>query len=301
MVSQRVNEIAAQAYGTWLGPDATIDTMRAGFDTMCPEPPADAVVTPGTVGGVPGLWVSVPESGPAVVVHFHAGGYLIGSSRSHRDLAARIARAAGASVFLPDYRLAPEHPAPAALDDALAVYRGVLERPDVTPGALVVSGDSAGGGLTLALLVALRDAGDPLPAAGFLCSPWADLTLSGDSMAGREAVDPLVNRDLLGQMADGYLGDSRIDPADPRVSAVFADLAGLPPLLVQAGTSEVLEDDAIRIVDRVLAAGGDATLQLGYEMVHVFQMFADRIPEAQRAIERIGGFVRDRLASRTMV
>jgi acetyl esterase/lipase len=302
MVSQRVNDIAQAAYGMWLGPDATIESMRVGFDAMCPEPPADATVREGTVGGVPGLWVSVPESGRTTIIHFHGGGYLIGSSRSHRDMAARIARASGASVFLADYRLAPQNASPAALDDALAAYRGLLAEDEVFDAAdLVVSGDSAGGGLALALLVALRQAGEPLPATAFLCSPWADLTLSGDSMSAREAVDPLVNRELLQQMADGYVGDSGIDPADHRVSALFADLAGLPPLLVQAGTSEVLEDDAVRIVDKVLASGGEAHLQLGYEMVHVFQMFADKIPEAQAAIERIGRFVRERVSTRTMV
>lgn len=300
MVSQRVNDIASAAYGAWLSPDATIDTMRAGFDVMCPEPPADATVTEATVGGVPGRWVSVPGPGRTVVLHFHAGGYLIGSSRSHRDLAARIARAAGAAVFLPDYRLAPENPSPAALDDGLAAYRGLLAE-GTDPASVVVSGDSAGGGLALSLLVALRDGGDRLPAASFLCSPWADLTLSGDSMSAREAVDPLVNRELLQQMADGYIGENGLHAGDPRVSPLFADLRDLPPLLVQAGTSEVLEDDAVRIVDKVLASGGEATLQLGYEMVHVFQMFADKLPEATAAIERIGRFVQERVASRTMV
>lgn len=295
MVSQRVNDIAQAAYGLWLTPEATIESMRVGFDGMCPEPAADAQVVEGRVGGVPGRWVSVPESGATTLLHFHAGGYLIGSSVSHRDLAARIGRAAGARVFLPDYRLAPENAAPAALEDAQAVYRGLLAD-GTDPGDVVVSGDSAGGGLALALLVSLRDAGEPLPAAAFLCSPWADLTLSGDSMDGRAAVDPLVSREILQQMAGGYLGETGIDPADVRVSPLLADLSGLPPLLVQAGTGEVLEDDAVRIVDRVLAAGGDATLQLGYEMVHVYQMFADRLPEAQAAIDRIGAFVRDRAA-----
>jgi monoterpene epsilon-lactone hydrolase len=300
MVSQRVNDIAAAAYGSWLWPDATIDDMRAGFDTMCPEPAANAVVREATVGGIPGRWVSVPESGRTVILHFHAGGYLIGSSRSHRDMAARIGRAADATVFLPDYRLAPENPCPAALEDALAAYRGLVHEEGVDPASIVVSGDSAGGGLALALLVVLRDAGDPLPALGFLCSPWADLSLSGDSMSARESVDPLVNRALLQQMADGYLGGSNIDARDTRASALFADLTGLPPLLVQAGTSEVLEDDAVRIVDTILNAGGEAELQLGYEMVHVFQMFADRIPSAQAAIDRIGRFVGERIGSRTM-
>jgi acetyl esterase/lipase len=289
MVSQRVNQIATAAYGRWLREDATLEEMRVGFDGMCPEPAADATITPAEVGGVPGKWVSVPGSGSTVILHLHAGGYLIGSSQSHRDLAARIGRAAGARVFLADYRLAPEHPYPAALDDALAAYRGLLAQ-GVDPRDLVVSGDSAGGGLALATLVALRDAGDPLPAAGVHLSAWADLSMSGDSMTANEPLDPLVNRELLKQMADGYLGEH--DPTDPLVSPVFADLAGLPPLFLQGGSSEVLESDSVRIADRVRAAGGEAELQIGYEMVHVFQMFADQLPEAELAIEQIGRFVR---------
>jgi monoterpene epsilon-lactone hydrolase len=289
MVSQRVNDIATTAYGSWLTENASIEDMRAGFDRMCPEPPVDATVTAASAGGVAGKWVSVPESGPTVILHLHAGGYLIGSSQSHREMAARLARAAGARVFLADYRLAPENPYPAALDDALAAYRGLLDD-GIDPADLVVSGDSAGGGLALATLVALRDAGDRLPAAGVLLSPWADLTLSGDSMTTNESIDPLVNRELLGQMAAGYLGDQ--DPADPLASPVHADLVGLPPLLLQVGSSEVLEDDAVRIADKVLAGGGEATLQVGYEMVHVFQMFADKLPEAVAAIEQVGRFVR---------
>jgi acetyl esterase/lipase len=289
MVSERVNQIATQAYGKWLREDATLEEMRVGFDGMCPEPAADAAVSPAEVGGIPGKWVSVPESGSTVILHLHAGGYLIGSSQSHRDLAARIARAAMARVFLADYRLAPEHPFPAALDDALAAYRGLVAD-GVDPADLVVSGDSAGGGLALAALVALRDAGDPLPAAGVHLSPWADLTLRGDTMTANESLDPLVNKELLQQMADGYLGEQ--DPSDPRVSPVFADLSGLPPLFLQVGSSEVLESDAVRIADRVRAAGGEAELQIGYEMVHVFQMFADQLPEAELAIDQVGRFLR---------
>lgn len=289
MVSQRVNDVATTAYGIWLTENASIEEMRDGFDRMCPEPHPDAVVSSATVAGVPGKWVSVPESGGTVILHLHAGGYLIGSSQSHRDMAARIAAAAGARVFLADYRLAPENPYPAALDDALAAYRGLLDD-GVDPADLIVSGDSAGGGLALATLVALRDAGDRLPAAGVLLSPWADLALTGDSMTTNESIDPLVNRELLGQMATGYLGDR--DPADPLASPLYADLAGLPPLLLQVGSSEVLEDDAVRIADKVLTSGGDATLQVGYEMVHVFQMFADQLPEARTAVNQIGSFVR---------
>jgi epsilon-lactone hydrolase len=288
MVSARVNDLASAAYAGWLREDATLEEMRTGFDTMCAEPPADATITDGTVGGVPGAWVSVPESGATTLLHFHAGGYLIGSPRSHRELAARMARAAGARVFLADYRLAPENKFPAAFDDGLAAYRGMLAD-GVDPGSLVVSGDSAGGGLALAVLAAVRDAGDPAPAAGVLMSAWADLTLSGDSMTARAPMDPLVSEPVLTEMAQGYLQGA--DPADHRASPLLGNLAGLPPLLVQVGSSEVLEDDGVRVADGVLAAGGDATLQVGYEMVHVWQMFGE-LPEAQRAVERIGAFVK---------
>ncbi|GAA4710909.1 alpha/beta hydrolase [Pseudonocardia yuanmonensis] len=298
MVSARVNELAAAAYAGWLREDATLEEMRTGFDGMCPDPAADATLSEGVVGGVRGIWVEVPESAGTTVLHFHAGGYLIGSPTSHRDLAARIARAAGARVFLADYRLAPEHAFPAAYDDGIAAYRGMLAD-GVDPASLVVAGDSAGGGLALAVLAAARDAGDPLPAAGVLMSPWADLTLAGDSMSGREAVDPLVSRVVLTEMQQGYLQGA--DPADHRASPLLGNLAGLPPLLVQVGSSEVLEDDAVRIADRVLHAGGEATLQIGYEMVHVFQMFADRLPEAVAAIDRIGAFVRSRVPAAAAV
>ncbi|MBO0849507.1 MAG: alpha/beta hydrolase [Pseudonocardia sp.] len=298
MVSARVNDIASAAYAGWLREDATLEEMRTGFDRMCPEPSADTTITQGVVGGVPGSWVSVPESAGTTILHFHAGGYLIGSPTSHRDLASRMARAAGARVFLADYRLAPENPFPAAYDDGIAAYRGMLAD-GVDPASLVVAGDSAGGGLTLAVLAAVRDAGDPAPAAGVLMSPWADLTLSGDSISAREPMDPLVSGAVLTEMQQGYLQGA--DPADHRASPVLGNLAGLPPLLVQVGSSEVLEDDAVRIADGVLRAGGEALLQVGYEMVHVFQMFADELPEAASALDRIGAFVRSRVETAATV
>lgn len=297
MVSARVNAIASEAYAGWLREDATVEEMRTGFDRMCPEPAPDAVVTDGVVGGVRGSWVSVPESGATTILHFHAGGYLIGSPLSHRDMASRVARSARARVFLADYRLAPENPFPAAYDDGLAAYRGMLTD-GVDPASLVIAGDSAGGGLALAVLAAARDAADPLPAAGVLMSPWADMTLAGDSMDGRASADPLVSRAVLTEMAQGYLQGA--DPTDHRASPVLGNLSDLPPLLIQAGTSEVLEDDAVRIADGVHRTGGEADLQLGYEMVHVFQMFADQLSQATNAIERIGAFVRSRTAATTV-
>lgn len=288
----RVDEVVADAY-SWATEDASIDELRRGFDQMCPVP-TDASMVPGTVGGVPGLWVTVPESGQTVIAHFHAGGYVVGSSLSHRDMAARMARAAGARVFLADYRLGPEHAFPAAHLDGLAVYRGLVAE-GYRPEDIVISGDSAGGGLALSVLLALRSAGDPAPAAGVLMSPWADLTLSGASMSNRGDIDPIVSRDRLLEMSQAYLQGA--DAGDHRASPLLADLAGLPPLLVQAGTREVLEDDAVRISDGVLRAGGAVTLQVAYGMVHVYQMFPDRLPEAADAIERIGLFVRERTAT----
>ncbi|MEU7814353.1 alpha/beta hydrolase [Pseudonocardia sp. NPDC049154] len=290
MVSQRVNAVATGRYAFMLeNPELGLEDFRIGFDRMLPDPPADVVVREATVGGVSGRWIEVPESGPTTLLHMHAGGFMIGSSYSHREMASRIARAAGARVFLLDYRLAPENPYPAALDDVLAAYRGLLAE-GVSPADLVISGDSAGGGLAAAALIALRDAGDPLPAAGVLLSPWADLTLTGDSMIAHESIDPLVRKDLLEGMRQAYAAEA--DKADVRLSAVFADYTGIPPLLVQVGSTEVLLDDSVRIVDRALAAGVRAELQVGYEMVHVYQMFADELPEAQAAIERIGTFLR---------
>lgn len=221
MVSARVNDIASAASAGWLREGARIEDMRAGFDTMCPVPGPDVTVTQATVGGVPGAWGDVPDSGNLTFLHFHAGGYLIGSSTSHRDLASRMARASGGRVFLADYGLAPEHPFPAAFDDGLAAYRGMLEE-GIDPATLIVSGDSAGGGLALALLAAIRDAGIPAPAAGVLMSPWADLTLAGDSMSAREGLDPLASRAVLTGMQEGYLQGA--DPLDHRASPPWTTL-----------------------------------------------------------------------------
>jgi len=287
-----VSDIAVAVYAQFLSPDATLEESRAGFDRIGAEPPAHVVVTETEVGGVPGRWVQPPEADAATILHFHAGGYVMGSSYGHRALGAWYAEAAGARVLLPDYRLAPEHPYPAALDDALAAYRALVDD-GVDPARLVVSGDSAGGGLALALVLALRDAGDPLPAGVVTMSPFADLSLSGDSMEARAALDPLVAEETLGQCAAAYLQHGE-DPADPRVSPVFADYAGFPPMLMQVGTSEVLQDDTLRIAEKARSIGVDVTLQVGYQMVHIYQMFADRddVPEARRDLEAAGAFVR---------
>jgi acetyl esterase/lipase len=195
-------------------------------------------------------------------------------------------------VLAVDYRLAPEHPFPAALDDACAAYRWTVAD-GADPARVVVAGDSAGGGLTLATLVALRDAGDPLPAAGVCLSPWADLTQSGATMSEKADADPMVHAEDLGRWAAAYAGPDQ-DPGSPGLSPLFADLSGLPPLMVEVGTAEVLLDDARRVTERARAAGVDVTLFEGEDLIHVWHFFAGAVPEADEGIARVARFIGER-------
>jgi phosphinothricin tripeptide acetyl hydrolase len=195
--------------------------------------------------------------------------------------------------LLPDYRLAPEHPFPAAVDDAVAAYRWLLDRGQ-TPERMVLAGDSAGGGLTVATLLALRDRGLPLPAAGVCISPWVDLTLSGASYDAKAATDPIVTRDGVTEMARAYLGQT--EARTPLASPLFADLSGLPPLLIQVGSEEVLLDDSVALAKRAKTAGVDATLEIWPSMIHVWHWFLPMLDEAQAAIDVIGAFVQARTA-----
>lgn len=257
------------------------------ISSMAPLP-ADAKTESTTVAGVPALWVEVPESEPdRAVLYLHGGGYVVGSVLSHRELAARIARAAKARVMVLDYRMAPEAPYPAAVDDAIGAYRHLLDE-GFAPARVTLAGDSAGGGLTLATLVALRDRGVPLPAAGVVMSPWTDLTLSGETITSKVEEEPILDVHTLRLWAGLYAGDS--DPADPLISPLNADLSGLPPLLVQVGTAEVLLSDAERLGDKVQAAGGAVEYQPEPELFHCYQLFP-LYPEAQQSVDRIGQFV----------
>lgn len=275
-------------------PDIDAATMRAGMESMTglmPLPP-DVATEPASANGVPAEWVSVPTaSADRVVLYVHGGAYVIGSINTHRDLAGRISRASGARVLNVDYRLAPEHPHPAAVEDATAAYRWLVANGHA-PARLAIAGDSAGGGLTIATLVALRDAGDPLPAAGVCLSPWVDLEGIGESMSSRAHLDPMVQKDHLLRMAKLYLGD--LHPRTPLAAPLYADLSGLPPLLIQVGTAETLLDDATRIAERAKKAGVEVTLDVWEDMIHVFQAFAPMLPEGQRAIEQIGEYLRAR-------
>jgi phosphinothricin tripeptide acetyl hydrolase len=240
---------------------------------------------------VPAEWLRPPAAvAGRVVLYLHGGGYVIGSPRSHRHLAAAIASAGAANALLLDYRLAPEHPFPAAVDDAVAAYRWLLDQ-GIAPRHIVIGGDSAGGGLTVATLLALRDASVPLPAGGVCISPWVDLTCSGESYRIKAEADPIVKSGPIEEMARAYLGDR--DRRAPLASPLFADLRGLPPLLIHVGSEEVLLDDAVELSERARQAGVTAALEVWDEMIHVWHWFLPMLDEAQAAVDSIGRFIRE--------
>jgi epsilon-lactone hydrolase len=266
--------------------------MRANFaEAMSALRAApDVTSTPVDAGGVTAEWIVPPGATEGrVLLYLHGGGYVVGSVDMYRDLISRLARAAGARALGVDYRLAPEHPFPAAVEDATAAYRWLVSR-GTDPAYIAVAGDSAGGGLTLATLIALRDGGDPLPAVAACLSPWVDLEGVGASMTSKAAVDPFVQKEMIQFMAQQYLGGRA--PRTPLAAPLYADLQGLPPLLIQVGTAEILLDDATRIAERARAAGVEVSLEVWDDMIHVWQLFAPILPEGQQAIERIGAFIR---------
>lgn len=271
---------------------ATPQEMRANFEELGKNTPIAADIKQEKVnaGGVPSEWIAAPNaSADRVVLYLHGGGYVIGSVNTHRDLMARISRASGFRVLGVDYRLAPEHPFPAAVDDAVAAYRWLLAQ-GVQPSRIAVAGDSAGGGLTMATLVAIREAKLPVPGAGVCLSPWVDLEGIGESMTSKASVDPVVQKQGLLAMAAAYLGGQA--PRTPLAAPLYADLQGLPPLLIQVGEAETLLDDSNRLAERAKAAGVKVTLEPWKDMIHVWQMFASFLPEGQEAIDGIGKYLR---------
>ena len=272
-----------------------LDQRRAAFAPagIVHPIPDDVRVSEVSAGGVPAHWLTAPgtEAGP-VLLFLHGGGYELGSLRSDGELAARLGRASGMRVLFPEYRLAPEHPFPAAIDDALAAWRWLRTGQQLSPALIAVAGDSAGGGLAVALLVATRDAGQALPAAAALMSPTVDLTSSGASMTERAGQDPISTPAMLRQFAADYLADA--DPTTPLASPLFASLAGLPPLLIQVGTADLLLSDSERLAAAAAHAGVDVTLQIGEGLTHVYQLLLGT-PEAAQATEQIGTFLRARV------
>lgn len=241
------------------------------------------------VAGTSAIWVS-PDNGKPdrVIVYLHGGGYSTGRAAEYLALASHLARATRARVLAVDYRLAPEHPFPAAIEDARAGY-GFARSAGYAPGQIALAGDSSGGGLVLATLIELRDRGESLPRTAICICPWTDLSLSGASLQANADRDPMIRQSTLALMAEAYLGER--DRRTPTASPLFADLAGLPALLVQAGSSELLFDDATRLAERAEAAGVDVTLQIWDDTFHVWHSHADHLPEAQDAMAQIGSHV----------
>jgi epsilon-lactone hydrolase len=276
-------------------PPPTLEALRAGFapaGRLLPVPD-DVRVTDVSAAGVPAHWLDAPEADPGRVLLFlHGGGFQLGSIASDGELAARLGRAGGMRVLFVEYRLAPEHPFPAAIDDVIAAARWLATGPDPTVRSMAVAGASAGGGLAVSLLVALRDAGEPLPAAAVLMSPTVDLTSSGASMTERVDQDPFSTPAMLRQFAADYLAGA--DPRTPLASPLFASLTGLPPLLIQAGTADLLFSDSQRLAAAAAAAGVDVTFTVGDGLPHVYPILLGT-PEAAEATEQTGKFLRARV------
>ena len=273
----------------------TIAERRKVTESVASVPPAGTVVEPVEANGVPAEWVTAAGAGEdRVLLYLHGGGYQIGSPATLRHVVVRLSEVARARALSVDYRLAPEHPFPAAVDDAVAAYRWLLAE-GTDPATIAVAGDSAGGGLALGTLVALRDAGEPMPAAAVLLSPWTDLALTGESLRTRAAVDVILKPGSMHQTAAVYLGGE--DPRHPYASPLYADLRGLPPLLIHVGDAEIVLDDSRRVAARARAAGVEVTLEVWDEMPHVFHAFAGLLPESDQAIERIGEWLQHRYAT----
>ena len=270
----------------------TVEESREGFERLAAHVggATEASVTEVDASGVAGEMVRAQgANGQAVTLYLHGGGYVIGSPATHREMARRLSKASGGSVLTIDYRLAPEDPFPAPVEDAVAAYRWLLDQGH-EPGALSIAGDSAGGGLTAATLVSLRDQGIPLPSCGVCLSPWVDMEGIGESMNSRAGVDPMVQKEGLVAMAGVYLGGA--DSRSPLAAPLYADLTGLPPLLIQVGTRETLYDDATRLAYLAAQAEVTVTFEPWEEMIHVWHLFAPVLDEGQQAIERIGEFIR---------
>ena len=270
----------------------TLEERRATFapaGRLHPVPD-DVLVTEVSAGGVPAHWLTAPGADTGrVLIFLHGGGFEFGSLRSDGELAARLGRASGMRVLFPEYRLAPEHPFPAAIDDALAAWRWLRTDQGLSASSIAVAGDSAGGGLVVALLVATRDAGEALPAAAALMSPTVDLTSSGASMTERVDQDPFSTPAMLQQFASDYLAGA--DPKTPLASPLFASLSGLPPLLIQVGTADLLLSDSERLASAAAEAGVDVTLEVGEGLPHVYPILLGT-PEAAEATAQTGNFLR---------
>jgi monoterpene epsilon-lactone hydrolase len=277
-------------------PDLPVAAMRervARLGWLVPLPPRGTIVRKVDLDGVRAVRVATPKSRAGRhVLYFHGGGHVSGSPGLYRDFIWRIADAARASVLIAYHRLAPEHPFPAAVDDAVSVYRALLAE-GADPRRMAVMGESAGGGLTLALLLRLRDEGVPLPAAAAVLSPWTDLALTGASLTRNAEADPMIRSDEAPRLARYYLGGA--DPRTPYASPLYGDPTGLPPTLIHVGSDEVLLDDSVRMAERMRAAGCEVELEIWPRMPHAWHVWARIVPEARSALARVGEFLDRRM------
>jgi len=289
-------------------PDAEIDAIRRILEAN-PRPaglgerrqrldalgeqyplPTDVRVETADADGVAAEWTAAPGAeSERVILYLHGGGYTAGSLKSHRHMVAQAGREAKARTMALEYRLAPEHPFPAAVEDTVAGYRFLLSR-GFSPNRIAVAGDSAGGGLTVALLVSLRDAGLPLPACAWCISPWVDLEGTGASMTAKATVDPMVQQGYLIELAEAYLDG--VNPRTPLAAPLYADLKGLPPMLIQVGSAETLLDDAVRLAGAAGSADVRVRLEVWPDMIHVWQLFYQQVAAGRRALAEAGAFIR---------
>lgn len=269
-----------------------VENLRAWLDELGSQvpPPGTISVQQVSVGGMHAEWVT-PAGAPddTVILYLHGGGYVMGSCRSHRGLVGTIAAASGLRALIPQYRLAPEYPFPAALEDAVTAYRWLLDN-GISPTKIVLCGDSSGGGLAVALLLLLREQGIAMPAGAALLSPWTDLAATGESFRTRRRKDPWLRSELLAELGRAYADASDLE--DPLISPVHADLSGLPRLFVQVGDFELLLSDSTRLVDNARRAGVEADVQIWAGMWHVWHAFAGRVPESDAAIDDLAAFLR---------
>jgi monoterpene epsilon-lactone hydrolase len=289
-IKEQLRQFAAS-----LDPNAELDAMRASYETFASltTDPKGVRWTEVDAGGVPAIWAD-PAGGAMdrVLQYVHGGGYVIGSADYYRKLTGHLANALGCRVLNVDYRLAPEYPHPAPVEDSMAAYRWLLDQ-GIEAGHIAISGDSAGGGLTVATLLSIRAAGLPMPIAAMPLSPWVDMEGTGESMTTRRDRDVLVQAETIKGMADAFLQGQ--DARDPLAAPLHGDFSGLCPLYIQVGDDETLLDDSVRLAERARAAGVEVRLDVFPEMQHVFQMAAGTMPEADEAIGRLAEWVRPRL------
>ncbi|MGE0830091.1 MAG: alpha/beta hydrolase [Hyphomonadaceae bacterium] len=290
MASEDFRKLLERMRARGRGGDVTLGEQRALMEQLAAlfPPPETVVFESAAAGSVPVEWAIPPAPEAGVLLYFHGGGYGMGSVATHRGLVGRLAAGARMRALSVEYRLAPEHPYPAALEDALAAYSWLRTRH--APQSIFLAGDSAGGGLVLALLLALRSSNEPMPAGAVCMSPWTDMACTGASMETRAEADPAVMAASLADFARAYLNGAM--PTTPLASPLYGDLTGLPPLLILVGDAEILLDDSTRLAERARAAGVDVTLEIWPEMIHIWPYFAPRLQEGREAIARMAAFVR---------